>query len=384
MNSILEQAKTLQDWSIKHRRHLHQHPEISGQEKQTSEYCQKILKELGYQITLYPDYGFIADLDIPNTHKKIAFRADMDALPAEEKNTHDYLSKNSEAAHLCGHDAHMAIALTAANLFMKNREKLHNSIRFIFQPYEEVTPGGALSMIKQGCLNDIDVIYGLHNDPSLPTGTIATRAGVLTAHAQIFHATIKGKSGHAARPETGLNPIPAMNRILNDWQLDLIPNIKPAIFNITTLEAKQAINIIPETANFSGLLRLFDHETEKKIKTYIQNSFESLKKENYHFHYEYDISYPSIINTQENVHQLLTVAKNILKKQNIIDNIEPVAWSEDFSYYLQKIPGAFFLLGSSDPKKKVKSALHACDFDIDENCLSIGAAIFAALGLATI
>lgn len=382
MQTALKQAEALKDWSIKHRRYLHQHPELGGQEKNTSNYCQKILTELGYHITPYENYGFIADLNIKNTAKKIAFRADMDALAMQELNTHDYVSQNIGIAHMCGHDVHMAIALTTAKILSDNKNQLKTSIRFIFQPCEEITPGGALAMIQAGCLEDVDEIYGLHNDPSLPTGCIGIRPGTLSANANIFHGKIIGKGCHAARPHTGLDPIAAMIKTLNDWQINLIPKIKPDVLTITILQAGQTINVIPDNATFSGMLRSFSTKTESYVKQYMNNSCHMLEQQGYKCNIDFEISYPSIENSQAGVDNVLTAAEKIISKQNIYANIDPVTWAEDFSYYLKHKPGAFFLLGSSNAEKGITASLHSTKFAIDEDCLAIGAAILAEIALA--
>ena len=208
-STILQNAIKLKSWGVKHRRYLHQHPELALQEKETAHYCKSVLHSLGYKIQNSWGYGFTADLNIKRAKTRIAFRADMDALPINEKTMHNFKSKKPNIAHLCGHDAHMAIALTTAKLLKNNQASLKHNVRFIFQPSEEIPPGGALSMIKNGCLQSVTEIYGLHMWDN-PLGKVSLCEGPLMAGIANFDIIIIGKGCHAAEPNKGLNPIEAV------------------------------------------------------------------------------------------------------------------------------------------------------------------------------
>lgn len=380
---ILNEAKKLKDWAVKHRRHLHQHPELSLQEQKTSAYCQKVMSDLGYTITPSFGYGFCADLNIPNSSETIAFRAEMDALPIQEQNHHDYTSKNPGVAHMCGHDVHMTIALATARLLAENKEKLTRSIHFIFQPSEEETPGGALPMIEAGCLKGVKEIYGLHTTASAPAGTILIREGTLMATSNTFIAKIIGKGCHAAKPSEGLNPIPAAASIIEEWQQipdQFASNPKP-ILSITRINSGNTNNVIPDIAEIGGTIRCFDDETMLKIRTKMQEQLDALTNEGFKVELQFIQSYHCVVNQSHGVKRVVDAAKTILPEEKIRTDIQPFTFVEDFCYYLQNCPGAFFLIGAGNVDKNIKAPLHSNCYDVDEDVIVYGSAIMATLAL---
>jgi amidohydrolase len=383
MSKILEQAKQLKYWSVKHRRHLHQYPEISLNEKKTSAYCQNILKELGYSVKKSWGYGFTADLELTNAQKRIAFRADMDALPIQEENEHEYKSRIDGVAHLCGHDTHTAIALTTARLLIENKEKLSDNIRFIFQPSEEKPPGGAVGMIKAGCLDGVDEIYGLHNDPELAVGKIKTKVGALMAAGALFDCIVKGKGCHAARPQDGLDPVYAAALLVLEWQSIVSRRLNPAhttVLSVTEFHAGECRNIIPDKAELEGTFRTFGEKDLQLIEELMAIPVDALKLQGYECKFNYDKTYDPVINEKYGVHRVIDAATGIIGRENIDYTAEPVGWSEDFCYYLQQRPGAFYFLGSGNNDRGINAPLHSPRFDIDEDALPLGAAIMTQLG----
>ena len=381
-SKLLQQAFSIKQWSVAHRRYLHQHPELSLKEQQTSSYCQHVLHELGYRVEPCWKHGFIADYHLDATAKTIAFRADMDALPIQENNRHDFISRYQQVAHLCGHDAHMAIALTTAKLLVDNKSQLKNNVRFIFQPSEELPPGGALGMIEQGCLSDVDEIYGLHNDPGTPVGQIKTRVGPLTAAADIFHLTIIGRGGHAACPQTVLDPIIAATQLITQWQSIISRRIDPnhpAILSVTTFQSGDTFNVIPDSANLSGTVRSFYATDRDLIQELMHNTLQSLVLQGYQVDFNYIRGYDPVINTKQGVDRLTEIASATIGQQQVDWQCQPQGWAEDFAYYLQHKSGAFYILGSGNEKNGITSPLHSTTFDIDEDCLPIGTAIMAGL-----
>lgn len=381
--NILSEAKNLKTWAIKHRRHLHQYPELSLQEQKTSEYCQKIMHELGYTITPSFGYGFCADLDIPNSKETIAFRAEMDALPIQEQNTHDYTSKNAGVAHMCGHDVHMTIALTTAKLLSENKDKLIRNIHFIFQPNEEEVPGGARAMIEAGCLNNVKEIYGLHTTASAPVGTILIREGTLMATSNTFTAKITGKGCHAAKPSEGLNPIPAAASIIQEWQQipdEINENPKP-ILSITKCNGGNTNNVIPENIELGGTIRCFDDDTMLKIKSKMEQKINALKNQGFKVDLQFIQSYHCVVNQAYGVKRVVEAAKATLPTDKIKTNIQPFTFVEDFCYYLQNSPGAFYLIGAGNADKNIKAPLHSNCYDVDEDVIVYGSAIMATLAL---
>lgn len=383
MNQFYQQALEYQDWCIKHRRYLHQHPELSLQEKNTSAYCQSILTELGYQIASSWGYGFTADLDL-NAKKTIALRADMDALPIQEASQHEFASQTPGVAHMCGHDAHMAIALTAARLIMENTEKLQCNVRFLFQPSEEKPPGGALGMIEAGCLDNVDEVYGLHNAPDIPVGQAYTDTGPFTAASDRFDLTLTGRGGHAACPWDCLDPLVAACQLVTTWQaiVSRTVNLKyPAVLSVTEMHAGSSYNVIPEAAHLSGTVRTFNDTARRTIKNQLQMSIESLHAQDFRCEFEYQEGYDPIMNHAKGVESIANAAKKILTASKVVTNSGPLPFGEDFSYYLQHRPGAFFLLGSGNEQKGITAPLHSELADIDEDALMIGAAIMTQLAM---
>ncbi len=382
---ILEQAKALKDWSVEHRRYLHQHAEVALQEKNTAKYCKDIMQNLGYKITDCWGYGFYADLDIPNATKRVAFRADMDALPMHEMNTHDFVSQNPEAAHMCGHDVHMAIALTTARLLQENQTKLNCNIRFIFQPSEEMIPGGALGMIEKGCLDGVNEIYGLHTGAASPVGTIGLRVGTLLAANATFALTITGKGCHAARPQRGLNPLLAAAYIIDDWQTipQQVNNKETPVLSICQCNAGTAENIIPESAKLAGTMRALQTQDLDKMQQLMLSSLKELEVRGYKHDLVIERGYDCVVNPPEGVDRVVAAAQEIIAETNIHTDIATIMASEDYCYYLQHKPGAFYFLGAGNAAKGIDAELHSPYYDVDEDCMPIGAAIMAEIALQT-
>jgi amidohydrolase len=384
MRDLTDQANQLLNKSIEMRRHLHQFPELSLKESATSEYCKKQLHALGYNIKESWGYGFTADLDVNPSFSKVALRADMDALPIQEKNTHNYVSKQDHVAHMCGHDSHMSIALTAAELIMNNREHLKYNVRFLFQPCEEMPPGGALGMIEKGCLDGVDEVYGLHNYPNLEVGEIATRTGGFLAAADAFDMHIIGRGGHAARPHDCLDPVYVAALLITQWQTLISRKIDPAhcaVLSVTQCIAGDTFNVIPDSAKLAGTVRTFDETDRQRVITLMEQSTQAFKEQGYRFEFNYTRGYDSVVNHASGVARVSAAAAPILTAESINTTCSPYGFGEDFAYYLQHCPGAFFLLGSGNRAKGISEPLHASTFDIDERCLSVGAAIMAQLVL---
>lgn len=387
MSSLLQKAEALSGWLNDIRRHLHRNPELSLQEKNTAQYCRKILSELGYEIKDSFGYGFTADLTIAHTTRCIAFRADMDALPIQEDNPQlPFASTTSGVAHLCGHDAHMTIALGTARLLAENKAQLTCSVRFLFQPSEEVPPGGAKGMIEANCLDGVDEVYGLHNDPGTPVGTIRTCVGPLTAIADIFTLKVTGKSCHAARPQDGLDPIFAASQLIQQWQSFVTRHINPqhaAVITVGSFQAGDAPNAIAQTATLQGTVRTFCQTDREKIVELIQQSLHPYQQQGFQCQLNYIRGYDSIVNAQYGVDRLANAAKNILPESAIDTNTTPESWGEDFAYFLQHKPGAFYFLGSGNVEKGITAPLHSAQFQIDEQCLVYGVAVMSALAVTS-
>lgn len=376
-------ANQIQPWTVDIRRHLHQHPELSLQERETSQYCQRVLNELGYTVTPCWGYGFYADLN-PQNNPTIAFRADMDALPIQERNSHSFVSKVANVAHMCGHDSHMAIALAAARIIAEDNLCQHGNVRFIFQPSEEKHPGGALGMIENGCLNGVVEIYGLHNMPEMDTGQIATKSGVLTAASDRFDMVFHGRSGHAARPWECADPIVAASQFITSIQAISARQIEPsqaAVISVTQIEAGSAYNVIPEKAYLKGCVRTLAHDSREHIQNQLERYRQAANTKWLKTSMDYHKGYDPIINHEQGVARIARSAKAFLYPESIHTAMQPLMVSEDFSYYLQHTQGAFFLLGSGNAEKGITASLHSDQADIDENALPVGAALMVGIAV---
>lgn len=370
------------------RRHLHQYPELSGEEQQTAQYITQVLDQIGiaYQKNI-AGYGIVALLK-GNLHGEscVALRADMDALPIKENNSNSYCSLNEGIMHACGHDFHTASLLGALMILNDLKDSFGGTIKAIFQPSEERYEGGAPFMIKEGVLHNpkVDYIFGLHADTALTSDQVGFRAGKYMASTDELHFTVVGKGGHAAMPLDVINPIPIAARLLLKWEeeIDKIkPNDTPFVMNFGRLIADGANNIIPNKAHLSGTLRVFDEEKRELILKRIEEIAIQVCQDN-EAQCLVDIrrGYPMVVNDSEVTQKAIEIAENYLGKEHIV-SLAIRTTAEDFSYFLQQVPGTFFRVGVSNPGKGIIHPLHSAQFDIDETALHTASEMFAKLAI---
>ena len=376
----------LKDKVIKVRRDIHKHPELSGHEVHTKYLVKGILDIEGYEIKEFPTHnGLVADLIVDKKKPFVAIRADMDALPIEEKTQKPYASEVKGVMHACGHDAHTAIAAGVAIAFANIKEKLPSNIRFIFQPAEEINEGGSIDLIRDGALENVKAIFGLHVYPYLQTGQIGYKYGVMMASADTFTIEIFGKSAHGARPHEGVDAILTASMCVNSLNHIIsrrIDPLHPAVISLGTIEGGTAPNIICDHVKLTGTVRTVNEHVRKKIPLMMEDSIKGISHSmgaEYKFNYEF--GQPELINDDKMVDILVQEAQKIIGKSNVIDLKDPVMGGEDFSRYLQIVPGAFFRLGVCNPQKGTCVSQHNPKFDIDEDALPIGMKILAAVAL---
>ncbi|WON76774.1 M20 family metallopeptidase [Serratia sp. UGAL515B_01] len=381
---ISESLKYLDEFSRGVRHHLHTIPEASGIEFKTSSYCKELMKSFGYHITEYPGYtGFHADLDISPKLKRMAIRADMDGLEMPDLTENDYKSCHENMAHNCGHDSHMAIALTAARFLAEHPEQLQFNVRFIFQMAEEdMRVPGAEKMVELGCVDSVDEIYALHNDASMEVGSININNHIMSSWGAAWTLDVHGISAHGSTPQNGRDAIREAVRIIDD--LDYIVAKKtnpfsPAVFGCGMIHGGTIPNAVPDYVQARGTIRSMDEETDSILK----NSFTSIMKESAIRGFETNMvctGYPAVINDEYAYQRVVTCASKFL--QRVDCNCKPMTGSEDFSYMINAIPakkGAFFFLGSGCKRKNISNYLHANPYYLDDDCLLIGAQIFIEL-----
>ena len=371
------------------RRHLHQYPELSYQEKETGKYISKTLKQMGIRHeTGWAENGIVAYIQGKKSSKKIiALRADMDALPIQEANKVRYKSKNKGVMHACGHDVHTASLLGTAKILNDIRDDFGGTLKLIFQPAEEKFPGGASILIKEGVLKNPkpSAILGQHVHPPLEVGKIGLCPGQYMASADEIYVTVTGKGGHGALPHNCIDPIVITSNIITALQQIVSRNADPTTPSVLTFgkinSTGGATNIIPNEVKLMGTFRTMDEKwryaAHKKMKRIAENMAKSMGgKCNFDIH----VGYPSLINNPSLTNRTKDFAVDYLGKKNVIDL--PIRMTaEDFAYYSQKMPGCFYRLGTGNKKQGITSPVHTNTFDIDEDALRLSTGVMAWLAV---
>ncbi|MBC7474250.1 MAG: amidohydrolase [Candidatus Sericytochromatia bacterium] len=373
---LTKEVIELKDETIKIRRDIHKNPELGFQEFKTSELIYNTLKELGYEVSIVAKTGVVGLIRGHDQTKTLAVRADIDCLPLQELNQVDYISQNEGKMHACGHDGHTAIALATAKLIKSRQSELKGNVKFIFQPAEE-SPGGAEPMIKEGVLENpkVDAIIGLHLWNNIPLGTLGIKSGILMASADEFIINIKGKGGHGALPHQTVDSIVVMAHIITALQTIVSRNVnplEPAVVTVGKVESGSNFNIIAESAKMIGTVRTFDNDLrdqiEKKIEQITKNITQAFGAD---YSYQYIKFYPPTINDVYMASLIKEAALDVVSNDMILEN-EITMGAEDMSYFLQKVPGCYFFVGSANKEKGLDKPHHNPYFDFDEEALSIG------------
>ena len=373
LNSINQMQKEMQEW----RRDLHKIPEIGLKEYKTSSYIKDKLK--GWDIEFkdgYADTGLIAWVkgSKGDSKKSIGLRADFDALPMSEKNNFDHKSSNEGMMHACGHDGHTSMLLGAVK-YLKENNDFDGTVYFIFQPGEEGFGGGEI-MINEGLLNDfnIDEVYALHNWPELPLGHFGVSTGPMMAAVDEFDIIVKGKGGHAAIPDLGVDPVIIAAQIINAVQTIISRVTSPidkALISITKVHAGSAYNVIDDEVFLGGTVRTFKEKTRILIQNKLNDTAKGIAQANGgDIEFIYKPGYPPTINTKDESIFASEVAKNLVGDKNVVTDIEPSMGGEDFSYFLNKKPGSYLYIGQKDDNHKAH--LHTTKYDFNDNLLPIG------------
>ena len=358
------------------RRQLHQHPELSFCEKETAELIKKCLasKNIEFQSDI-AGFGVVATIKgavrTDRVCPIIALRADMDALPIQEQKDLPYRSVNSGVMHACGHDAHVAMLLGTAFILNDLKDKFSGTIKLVFQPGEEKLPGGASLMIKEGVLDDVDLIIGQHVYPDLPYGEVGFHAGPYMASSDEVNITVKGRGGHAAKPAERDNAVLAAAKIVTKLS-ELYPENGDVLLVFGGFIADGTYNVIPSEVNLKGTMRTFDEEKRKSLKEIVLKISKEIASE---LGCEADVfiesGYPSLKNDVKLTEKCAAFAKEILG-ENKVKNLPQLMTAEDFAWYSQKVPACFYRLGTSNPAKGIDSKQHTTTFDIDENSMKTG------------
>ena len=383
---IKQLAESIFDEILSIRRHLHKIPELSFKEYKTSAYIKSVLITWDIHFTEdIADTGIIVLLKGNNpSSKTIALRADFDALPIFEENEVDYCSENNGVMHACGHDAHTASMLGTIKILNTLKKEWEGSMKFIFQPAEEMLPGGAQQMIKEGVLESpkVEKMFGQHVFPDLEVGKVGFRPGKYMASTDELHITIKGKGGHAALPENYNSPLLAAAKLITALdEFSKKEKDRPCVLAIGLIEGLGSTNVIPEKVNIKGTLRAMDEDF--RIKTHEKMLvIASSIAETYSLTIDFDIrkGYPCLVNDEAVTKKSISFAKEYIGAENVIDL--PIRMTaEDFSYYSQKVPSCFYRLGTANKSKGIIHGLHTSRFNIDESSLKVGMGLMAYLAI---
>jgi amidohydrolase len=385
---VSKAAEALRATLIEQRRDFHMHPELSNREERTARVVAERLRALGLEVkTGVGKHGVVALLKGGKPGPVVAWRADMDALPVTSTLIKPYKSQNQGVHHACGHDAHMAIALSVAELLTKMREDINGSVKFIFQPAEEGAPkgeeGGAALMIKEGVLENPrpKAIFGLHVWSPVKAGTVHYSSGPALASADSFEVIIRGKQVHAANPHLGVDPITVAAQCISALQMVRSRRIDPnegMVLSIGSIHGGNRSNIIPSEVKLEGTIRTFNEAVRESVFTMIKQTLSgctSAQGASYSIDFS-GTSYPVTNNDPALTAASLPAMEKVLGKVNLV-LAKPITGAEDFSYYQKQVPGFFWFLGVGNEKEGIVAAHHTPDFDVDETALVLGVKVAA-------
>ena len=370
---------------IADRRHLHANPELAFEEVKTAAFVAERLEQLGVEdiktgVGRTGVTGLIRGTK--GDGKVVMLRADMDALPIHEENDVDYKSTVDGKMHACGHDAHTAMLLGVARILMDRRDEFKGTVKLLFQPAEEVPPGGAIEMIRDGALEDphVDACLGLHVASDMPAGQIGVRSGPGSAGSDRFRAVIQGKGGHAARPQAAIDPVVIGAQVVTALQSLVSRETDPmeaAVVSTTAFQAGDAFNVIPDTAELRGTVRTLSPEVRdhlaKRVPEVIEGVAKSMGAET---HVEFILGYPSLQNDEEIAAITREAAIEAVGEENVIEG-ELGMGGEDFSYFSLERPSCFFRCGTRNEERGIVWGHHHPKFDTEEEGFVNGMATMA-------
>ena len=361
------------------RRWLHQHPEVGFNEHETSKYCQSVLEKLGLEVYQNSEMqtGFYAEYGNGNG-PTIAVRCDLDALPIKEINKLDYSSLNPGISHACGHDAHLTNVLGLAIYLVELNIEIPGKVRFLFQPAEEIAPGGAVMMINAGAIDGVNHIIGGHILPSLSPNKIGIKYGPMAAAIKQIDITLNGPGGHTSRPAESVDLIWAQSHLVISLEQAIRNQLgqkERIVLAFGSVNGGHTCNVLPAEIKMQGTLRYLNTAIEDRLIKIFNNTINAVELLT-DAKIAWEISYeaPGLVNDDDFTDLIINSAKNGLGKDNVIVMEESSMGGEDFAYYLQKIPGAYFRIGCNDGKTR---DIHTNDFNLDERCIKTAIKVFA-------
>lgn len=379
---IVEQAKTLQAKTVATRRDLHMHPEIAFEEHRTMGVIADRLRQLGLEPrTGLGGTGVVAVFDTGRPGPTVLARADMDALPVPEEKDAPYRSTTPDKMHACGHDGHVSVLLSVAELLTGRKEELAGRVVFVFQPAEEIVQG-AKAMLDDGALDGIEVdqVIGLHLSSNDDVGTVSVRAGPAMAATDSFRLVVRGKGGHAAYPHDVVDPIVAASALVTALQTLVSRETEPAdqsVVSITSFHAGTAYNIIPERVELKGTLRTFDASTRERLRGRVLALADGVAGAyRTALSSEWFEGTPAVVNDERSVEKLKAVAARIVGEDNVVEQ-RPIMGGDDMALWLQQAKGAYFFVGTRSGEATAFPH-HNPRFDIDERGLEVAVSVLAS------
>jgi amidohydrolase len=382
LQAVLAGVDAQADQLVELRRDLHAHPELSWAEERTTSLIAKRLDELGLVPTPLPRNGLTVDIGT-NAGPLIALRADLDALPVDDRTDDPWASTVQGVAHACGHDLHASALIGAGTALAGIAERMPGRVRLIFQPAEEIMPGGALMAIEAGALDGVDRIFGLHADPAIDVGTVGLREGPLTGAADSLDVLLDGKGGHTSRPHLTEDLTFALGKLVTELPAVLSRRLDPragvsVVWGI--VRSGSAVNVIPSTGRAGGTVRMLDAVAWAEAEALVRDTIEQIMEP---YGVEATITYvrgvPPVVNEHRSTVLLGKAVETVLGEEAHVATSQSLG-GEDFAWYLESVPGAMGRLGTRTPGGPTYD-LHQGDLRVDERAISVGAKVLATAAL---
>jgi amidohydrolase len=382
--TLADRAEQLAPKISKIRRQIHMYPELGYQEKRTSAFVAKTLRQIGLEVTTgVAKTGVVGVLrgDLPG--KTVALRADMDALPITEQTKKPYRSRVDGVMHACGHDGNTATVLGAAMLLTREKKTLKGNVKFMFQPSEEAPPGGAIFMIKDGALKKpkVDCVIGVHVDPSIEAGKVGLREGPMMAAADDFTLSVLGTAAHGAKPHLGVDAIQLTAQVIQALQTipsRIVNPVHAVVVTIGTIKGGYRQNVIADRVDMEGTLRTLYAADRTKGRKMIEKLARNITRAaGGDYEFDFRDGYPILRGDPRVTDVVRRASVELFGKRSVVALDEPSMGGEDFAYFVNEVPGMMFRLGTGNKAKGIVHPWHHPKFDIDEKGLWIGAAVMA-------
>ncbi|MDB9323416.1 M20 family metallopeptidase [Nodularia spumigena CS-591/04] len=382
LTRIKDSATKLAPRLIEIRRHIHSHPELSGQEYQTSAFVAGVLSSSGLHVQEgIGKTGVIGELQNTGTDERVlAIRTDMDALPIQERTKLEYASHTEGVMHACGHDVHTTVGLGTAMVLSEMAEELGGKVRFLFQPAEEIAQGASW-MVNDGAMANVSAILGVHVFPSIPAGSIGIRYGALTAAADDLEIIISGESGHGARPHEAIDAIWIASQVITALQQAISRTqnpLRPVVLSIGKITGGRAPNVIADHVQLLGTVRSLHPETRTQLPNWIENIVANVC---HSFGARYQVNYRQGVPSVQNDYAMTQLLQSSAEEAWSCDRVqvlpEPSLGAEDFSVYLEHAPGSMFRLGVGYKDRIINHPLHHPEFEVDESAIITGVVTMA-------